>query len=499
MQVTETSSEGLKREFTITLSAQDIDGKVDDRLAELAKTARIPGFRPGKVPAALMKQRYGQAVLGEVLEKALQDSSQQALTERNITPALQPKVEVTKYEQGEDLEYKIEVEVMPEFEPMDFSAIEIERIEVAVPDQEIDETLERLAGQQKKTEPLAEERASQSGDVVVIDFKGSVDGETKPGMEGEDHHLELGSNSFIAGFEDQLVGLNKGDETTVDVTFPQEYVNDELAGREAKFEVKVKDILAAQPIAIDDEMAKAYGSESLEDLKTKVRDSLGQQYHELTRNRVKRQLLDQLADGHDFTVPAGMVDLEFEQIWKQVEQDRQQGKEDPDDDGKDEETLKQEYRDIAERRVRLGLLLSEVGRRNEIDVSQEDLNRALIQEAQRHPGQERQVIEFFQNNPQALANLRAPLFEDKVVDFILDLAKVSVRSLAPEELKAELEAESGEAESGDSETGEETQKSKTATKKKAAPKKAAPKKTAAKKTAAKADKPAKKKADSAED
>ncbi len=479
MQVTETSSEGLKREFTITLSAQDIDTKVDSRLAELAKTARIPGFRPGKIPAKLMKQRYGQAVLGEVLEKALQDSSQQALTERNITPALQPKVEVTKYEQGEDLEYKIEVEVMPEVEPMDFSGIEIEKIEVAVPDQEVDETLERLAGQQKKTEPLTEARASQSGDVVVIDFKGSVDGETKPGMEGEDHHLELGSNSFIAGFEDQLIGLNKGDETTVDVTFPEEYVNDELAGRAAKFEVKVKDILAALPIAIDDEMAKAYGSESLDDLKAKVRDSLGQQYRELTRSRVKRLLLDKLAEGHDFAVPAGMVDLEFEQIWKQVEQDREKGNEDPDDAGKDDETLKLEYRQIAERRVRLGLLLSEVGRRNEIDVSQEDLNGALIQEAQRHPGQERQVIEFFQNNPQALANLRAPLFEDKVVDFILDLAQVTVRSLSPEELKSELESEAGEGETGEAKP-----------KKKAAAKKAAPKKTAPKKTAAKAKKDA---------
>ncbi|MGP1252981.1 MAG: trigger factor [Kiloniellales bacterium] len=488
MQVTETSSEGLKREFTITLSAQDIDSKVDNRLAELAKTARIPGFRPGKVPATLMKQRYGQAVLGEVLEKALQDSSQQALTERNITPALQPKVEVTKYEQGEDLEYKIEVEVMPEVEPMDFSGIEIEKIEVAVPDQEVEETLERLAGQQKKTEPLTEARASQSGDVVVIDFKGSVDGETKPGMEGEDHHLELGSNSFIAGFEDQLIGLNTGDETTVNVTFPDEYVNDELAGREAKFEVKVKDILAALPIAIDDEMAKAYGSESLDDLKAKVRDSLGQQYRELTRSRVKRLLLDKLAEGHDFAVPAGMVDLEFEQIWKQVEQDREKGNEDPDDAGKDEETLKQEYRLIAERRVRLGLLLSEVGRRNEIDVSQEDLNAALIQEAQRHPGQERQVIEFFQNNPQALANLRAPLFEDKVVDFILDLAQVTIRSLSPEELKSELEAEAGE--DADAADGEAKSKKKAAAPKKTAAKKAAPKKAAPKKAATKAKKDA---------
>jgi trigger factor len=468
MQVNETNSEGLKREFTITLSAQDIDQKVDHRLAELAKTARIPGFRPGKVPASLMKKRYGQAVLGEVLEQALQDSSQQALAERNITPALQPKVEVTKFEQGDDLEYKMEVEVMPEVEPMDFSAIELEKIEVEVPDAEVEETLERLAGQQKKTEPLAEERPSQSGDVVVIDFKGSVDGETKPGMEAEDHQLELGSNQFIAGFEDQLIGLNKGDETTVTVTFPDEYVNDELAGREAKFEVKVKDILASVPIAIDDEMAKAYGAEGLDDLKDKIRDSLGQQYRQLTRSRLKRDLLDKLAENHDFAVPAGMVDLEFDQIWKQVEQDRAQGNVDPDDAGKDEETLKEEYRKIAERRVRLGLLLSEVGRRNEVDVSQDDLNQALIQEAQRHPGQERQVIEFFQNNPQALANLRAPIFEDKVVDFILEQANVDVRTLSPEELQKELGAEEAGREGGaeaEEAAAEEKPKKKPATKK----------------------------------
>lgn len=467
MQVTETNSEGLKREFTIVLSAQDIDEKVDTRLAELAKTARIPGFRPGKVPASLMKKRYGQAVMGEVLEQALQDSSQQAMTERNITPALQPKVEVTSFEPGQDLEYKIEIEVMPEIEPMDFSKLSLETVEIEVPDAEVEETLERLASQQKKTEPLSEARPSQSGDVVVIDFKGSVDGETKPGMEGEDHHLELGSNQFIAGFEEQLVGLDTGAETTVTVTFPEEYVNDELAGREAKFEVRVKDILASVPIALDDEMAKAYGAESLEDLKEKIRDSLGQQYQQMTRSRTKRTLLDKLAENHDFPVPAGMVELEFEQIWKQVEADREKGELDPDDQGKDEETLKGEYRDIAVRRVRLGLLLSEVGKRNEIDVSQDDLNRALIAEAQKYPGQEREVIDFFQKNPQALANLRAPLFEDKVVDFILDLADVAVRKVSPDELKRELDAEAEADSAGAAGEGEAKPKKKAAAKKKA--------------------------------
>lgn len=455
MQVNETLNEGLKREFTVTLAAAEIEDKVQAKLAEVAKTAQIPGFRPGKVPTSVLRQRYGDAALGEVLQQAVNDATQQAISERGLTPAMQPQVEVTKFEKGEDLEYTLKVELMPEITAMDFSTLELERVKVEVPAEEVDKALERLAQNQRTTKPLESERPAAHGDVLVIDFKGTVGGEAFPGMEGQDHHLELGSNQFIAGFEEQLIGAAKGDQRTVTVTFPEGYANDQLSNKEAVFEVTVKDILATEATPIDDEMAKNFGAESLEDLRAKVSEQLGQEFENLARARVKRQLLDKLAEGHDFEVPPGMVEQEFEAIWRQIEADREAGNKDPDDEGKDEETLKQEYRAIAERRVRLGLLLSDVGQKNGIEVSQDELNKALFQEAQRYPGREREVIEFFQKNPEAIANLRGPVFEDKTVDFILALAKVEERKLTPDELQKELEAEAASAGGGESGAGGE--------------------------------------------
>jgi trigger factor len=482
MQVQELSAEGLKREFSVTISAKDIDEKVENRLEEVGKTVRMPGFRPGKVPLSLLKKRYGQAVMGEVLEQAVNDGSRQALDERGLRPAMQPKIEVTKFEEGADLEFKMEIELLPEFKPMDFSTLELERVSVEVPDSEVMEAVENLARNYRDTKPLEKERPAKKGDVLVIDFDGSVDGKKLPGMAGQDHSLELGSNRFVAGFEDQLIGAEKGDDKTVTVTFPKEYMNDELAGREAVFEVKVKDIQEAVPQPIDDELAKKFGEESLDSLKERVREQIGGEYAGVTRSRLKRQLLDRLAEAHDFPVPAGMLDSEFEVIWRQVEEDREKGELDPEDADKDEETLKEEYRAIAERRVRLGLLLSEVGRINAIEVTQDELNRALLQEVQRHPGQEREVFEFFQKNPEAMNNLRAPVFEEKVIDFITELAKVEDRKISPEELRKELTDESGAA----------SEEKKPAKKKAAAAKKAPAKKEAAKKEAAE-KKPAAKK------
>ncbi len=474
MQVNETLNEGLKREYTVTLAAAEIEEKVQARLAEVAKTAQIPGFRPGKVPASVLKQRYGDAVLGEVLQQAVNDASQQAMSERGLTPASQPQIEVTKFDKGEDLEYTLKIELMPEITPMDFSTLELERIKVEVPAEEVDKALERLAQNQRSTKPLESERPAESGDVLVIDFKGTVDGEAFPGMEAEDHHLELGSNQFVGGFEDQLVGVNKGEQRSVTVTFPEGYANDQLSNKEAVFEVTVKDILATEPTPIDDEMAKNFGAENLDDLRGKVAEQLGQEFENLARAKVKRELLDKLAENHDFEVPPGMVEQEFQAIWQQVEADREAGRSDPDDEGKDDETLQAEYRKIAERRVRLGLLLSDVGQKNGIEVTQDELNRGLFQEAQRYPGREREVIEFFQKNPEAINNLRGPIFEDKTVDFILELAKVNERKLSPDELQKELEAEAGEAE-GESGDGSGEAKSGGAKKKPAAKKKAAAK------------------------
>lgn len=479
MQVTETLSEGLKREFKVVISAADLDEKINARLDEVGKTIKIPGFRPGKVPAGLLKQRFGQSVLGEVLESSVNSSSQQALSERDLKPALQPKIEITSFEEGKDLEYSMAIEILPTVKPMDFATVELERLTVEVSDTEVEEALTRLASQQKSTQPLKRARKSRAGDVVVIDFAGTVDGTAHPGMDAEDHHLELGSNSFIPGFEEQLEGLNKDDEKDVVVTFPEDYGNEKLAGQEAVFKIKVKDVLEAVPATIDDELAKSFGTEGLDDLKSKLREQLGQEYQGLTRNKLKRELLDILAEKHDFDVPAGMVELEFDAIWQQVEADRKAGKLEGEDADKDEETLKAEFQEIAVRRVRLGLLLSQIGEANKIEVSQDELNQALFREVQKYPGQEQQVFEAYQKNPQALANLRGPIFEEKVVDFIVEQAKISERSVTADILQAELES----AET-DADTAKDKLKKKAAAKKPAA-KKAPAKKSAAKKAAAK--------------
>lgn len=473
MQVTEVNSEGLKRDFKVVIEAKEINEKVENRLREISARVKVPGFRPGKAPIKLLKQRYGPSVMGEVLERAVTDSSAQAINERGLRPAVQPKIEIDSFEDGKDLEYSMAVELLPEFEPMDFSKIELERVKIAVPEEEVSSALERLAASRKESKPLESPRPAQSGDVVVLDFKGTVHGEALPGMAGEDHHLELGSNTFIGGFEEQLIGAEVGEQRTVEVTFPEGYGNEKLSGQPAVFECTIKEIRESVPAELNDELAQSMGAENLDDLKEKVKERLGEDYEGLSRMRMKREILDQLAEGHDFDVPESMLDLEFDAIWNQVQQDRENGRIDPDDEGKDEEEVKAEYRAIAERRVRLGLLLSEVGRLNQIEVSQDEVNRALFQEAQRHPGQEQQVVEFYRNNPEALAQLRAPLFEDKVIDFIIDLAKVSEREVTPDQLREE-EEKAAAAETAD--------KPKKAAKKKAAKK--APAKAKAKKAAA---------------
>lgn len=450
MQVTETHTEGLKREYKVLINADDIGEKMTGKLQELGGRVKIPGFRPGKVPITILKQRFGKSVMGEVLQDAVQDSSTQAISERGLRPATQPKIEITSFDEGKDLEYTIALEVLPDFEPTDFSQLTVHRTVIDVEDTAIEETLADLSKAYKDTKPLETPRPAQSGDVLVVDFKGTVDGEAYPGMEAEGHHLELGSNSFIEGFEEQLIGVNADDTREVRVTFPEAYANDKLAGREAVFSVTVKEILVSSPAEIGDGLAQRLGEENLDALKAAIRERLASEYKDVTRSKLKRELLDQLAEAHDFAVPEGMVDAEFHAIWHQIEDDRKNDRLDPDDAAKSDEELKTEYRAIAERRVRLGLLISEVGRRNGIEVTQEELNRAMLREAQQYPGQERQIFEFFQKNPEALANLRAPIFENKVVDFIVDLAQVEEKRMTAEAFRAELEAESQDGEAADS-------------------------------------------------
>ncbi len=467
MQITETQTDGLKHEYKVIIAASDIAEKMEHRLQEIGQQVRLPGFRPGKVPVSILKQRFGSSVMGEVLERAVSDSSNQAITERGLRPAVQPKIEIVSFDEGKDLEYTMAVEVLPDIAVMDLSKIELERLTVQVPEEEVQSVLARMGESQKKTQALSKKRKARSGDVLVMDFRGTVDGEELPGMAGEGHHLELGSNRFVSGFEDQLVGADIGEERKVTVTFPEGYGNEKLAGKEAVFEVKVSDILEAVPMEINDDLAVAFGEKDLDALKQKVRQQIELDYGQLARARLKRALLDQLAEGHDFPVPAGILETEFDAIWKQLEEDRQRGRIDPEDEDKSEEDLKAEYRMIAERRVRLGLLLSEVGRQNDIDVTQEEANRAIVREAQSHPGHEREILDFYQKNPEAVSRLQAPIFEDKVVDFIVALAQVTEREVKPADLQAELEEPASAAKPG-------------AAKKKAGSKAASGKKTVAK-------------------
>jgi trigger factor len=449
MQITETNSDGLKHEFKITIPAGDIAERIDKRLVEIGRGARLPGFRPGKAPMSVLKTRFLPHVRGEVVQDAVNQAADEALKGRNLRPALQPKVEITAFDEGKDLEYTLAIEAMPEIEPMDFTTIALERWKPEIPDSDVDESLKRLAQRQRKDEPV--ERGAANGDLVVIDFKGEIDGKEFPGGAATAYRLELGSGGFIPGFEDQLVGVRAGDERTVEVTFPADYGVADLAGKAAKFAVTVTEVRAFQDQPIDDALATALGMENLTELRQTVREQSEREYGGLARQRLKRQLLDQLASHHDFPVPPGMVDGEFEAIWRQYEAQRDRAKESGVTDyneGKSDDEVRAEFRRMAERRVRLGLLLSEVARRHNISVTQDEINQALVAEARRFPGQERKVVEYYRNEAGAIEGLRAPILENKVVDHILGSAQISERTVPAAELIAAEEAEAKERNDG---------------------------------------------------
>lgn len=433
MQVSETSAEGLKREFKIVVPSDDVESSVLRRLTEIGNSVRIPGFRPGKVPINLLKKRYGDAVKGEVLERTIQESWQQAMTEKGLRPALQPKVEIVTFEDGVDLEYTLAVELLPEIEPIDFSKVELERRVVKVTDEEVDKTLERMA-ESRRAFNAVEGRAAEKGDQVVIDFTGKIDGEEFAGGSMNDFELEIGGSTFLPGFDDQIIGMKAGENKTVKINVADDHPNDQLRGKEVAFDVSAKEVRAPQAAAVDDELAKSAGMENLEALKGAVSEQLGREYTQLSRAHLKRALLDKLSELGSFDLPEGVVEAEFEGIWKQVLDAKERDALDPDDKEKSEEELKESYRGIAERRVRLGLLLADIGRANNITVTQEDLNRAIHAEATRFPGQEARVMEYFQKDPNALQELQAPIFEDKVVDFVIEMAKINEQEVSLEEL-----------------------------------------------------------------
>ena len=438
MQVTELSAEGLKHQFKIVVPAGDLSAKIDERLAEMAKTAALPGFRPGKVPVSLLKKQYGQALFGEAVEAAVNTSTAKAIEDRGLKPALQPRVDLKQLEEGKDVEFEVVVEVLPEIGKLDFSGIELERLKAEVPEKDIDEALDRIAKANREQKPVDPPRPAQKGDAIKLDFVGSVDDVEFPGGTASDYTLELGSGSFIPGFEDQLMGAEVGKVVDVKVTFPAEYGAPELAGKDAVFKCTIKEIHEFVDKPADDELAKRNNFENLEAMRKAVGERIGQDYTQISRTMIKRQLLDKLAEAHKFAVPEGLVDGEFNAIWQRIEEAKQKGEK---LEG-DEEKMRQEYREIADRRVRLGLLLADIGRSNSIDVTPEELNQAVMREAMRYQGQERQVLEFFSKNAEAKDQLRAPIFEEKTVDFILELAKVSEKSVTPEELlKAARDAE----------------------------------------------------------
>ncbi|MDH5722574.1 MAG: trigger factor [Alphaproteobacteria bacterium] len=482
MQVKQLKEDGLNYELEITVGSKEIDQQVDKRLAELQKTVKIQGFRPGKVPMAMMKQKYGKAVMGEVLEAAVNESTQKALADKKLTPAIQPKIEVKSFDEGKDLVYTMNLEVLPKITLKDHKGLKLEKKVAKASDKEIDDALERIASSQKMSEPVKGDRATKKGDIVVIDFHGRTadDNKAHEGMHAHGHHLELGGGQFIPGFEDQLIGKKVGDSVEVKVKFPEEYGAAELAGREAIFDVDINEVREPKETEVNDEFAKSLGLADLDALKKAIEEQTNKEFESFSRMKLKKQLLDALDEAYDFDVPAGMLEMEVQAVFQQVEMDKKQR-------GVTEELSKDEkaeLEDIALRRVRLGLVLSEIGNGQKISVADAELQRAVISEAQKYPGQEKQVFDYYSKNRQALESLRAPIYEEKVVDFILELADVKEKEVTPEELTSEDEDEgskpkkkasskkSSEAKKDDSKKEEGKAESKPKSKKSSAKKKA---------------------------
>jgi trigger factor len=451
MQITETATDGLTHKYQITIGAADIDRRLASRYAEIAKTVRLPGFRPGKVPVSIVRQRFGNSVLSEVLQQTVEESSADMVKERNLRPALQPRIEVGSFGEGKGLVYDMQVEVLPEIALPDLTGLALERLKPDIAESELDEAVGRIAERYRKAEPVAEGEAAAAGDVVEVDFVGSIDGAEFPGGSATDRSIEIGAGALIPGFDDQLIGARAGDHVKVEVEFPADYPAEHLAGKPAVFETDVKSVKRKAPAVIDDSLAETIGFDNLAELRTSVRERMERDYGGLGRQRMKRDLLDKLAAAYVFEVPAGMVQIEFDAIWRQYEAERERaraaGTYQP-EAGEDDEKTRAEYRSIAERRVRLGLLLAEVGKNANIQVTQDEVNRAIAAEARQYPGQEKQVFEFYRGNPDAVQSLRAPIYEDKVVDHIFAIAQVTERVLPTKEFVEAARIDDDEAEAG---------------------------------------------------
>ena len=483
MNVSETKSEGLLREYQIVITAAEIDAEVSKKLEEIATTVKMPGFRPGKVPMSVVKSRFSDQVRGDAIKAALDEGARQAIEGNDLRLASQPQVDIKSYEEGKDLEASLACEVMPAITIPDLGKVSVDRPKIDSDPKEVEETLGRMADENRPTAPIARARAAKLGDVAVIDFIGRIDGEAFEGGTAEGHSLELGSNSFIPGFEDGIVGAKPGTTIDVPVTFPEDYQAAHLAGKLAVFEVKLNALHEKADASIDDDLATRLGFENLDGLKDAIAEQVNGQHQTALRQMTKKNVLDALAEGEAFDVPPSLFKQEYESVARAMNPNAAEQDHDHDhdhdhpavDEGMDDDA-KAEAESVATRRVRLGLLITEIGRENNIEVTEEDTRRAVFEEARRYPGQEQMVLEYFQKNPQAMQQIAGPIFEDKVIDFILEMAKVTDVTIDTDTLYN---------------APEEAAPAKKAAAKKPAAKKAVAKKPAAKKAAAK--KPAAKK------
>ena len=453
MQVKETVADGLKHEFQISVSAADLDAKADARLVELKDKVRLNGFRPGKVPVSHLKKVYGRSVMAEAIDQTIRDTNTQIFTERGFRLATQPKITMPTEQKAvddilagkSDLTYTVAIEVVPSIQLADFKSFAVEKPVAEVTDAEVGDAIKRIAEQNRSFAARAEGAKAEAGDRVTVSFKGTIDGTPFEGGTGEGVPVTIGSNTFIPGFEEQLTGIAAGETRTLKVSFPKNYGNADLAGRPAEFETTASLIEAPQEVVIDDAFAKTLGLESLDKLKEAARERLAAEFAGATRQRVKRMLLDRLDETHRFEAPPSLVEEEFKLMWDSIKSEMESGGKTFADENTTEEAAKEEYREIADRRVRLGLVLSEIGERNKISVTDDEVSRAVIERARQMPGREKEVWEFYRNNPNALAQLRAPIYEDKVVDFILELATVTEKKVSREELYKEDENEKSAA------------------------------------------------------
>jgi trigger factor len=451
MQVTETRTDGFHREFEVLLPKADLAAKVDERLGELKQRVQIPGFRPGKVPVEHLRRIYGRGAMLDVINSAVNEANSQIITERGLKLATEPKITLAEGEgvvekviQGQsDLAYKVALEIVPAITLGDFKSLKLERLTAEVADAEVEDALKRVADANRPYAAKPPGGKAENGDRVTISFVGKVDGEPFQGGSGDDVVVQIGSGSFIPGFEQQLIGAAAGDKRTLNVTFPADYGNEKLAGKPAEFDVEVKAIETPQQVTMDDAFATSLGLKSLEDLKNAVRERLAAEHGVVSRRRLKRELLDQLDAMHKYEPPPTLVEKEFEQVWKTIQSDLQANNRTFADEGTTEEAAKAEYRGIAERRVRLGLVLAEIGEKNNIKVTDEELSKAALESARQFPGREQEVWKYYRENPQALATLRAPIFEEKVIDFLIELATVTDKKVSREELYKEEGAEEG--------------------------------------------------------